>query len=246
MPLARLALLARALRQGRSGLGDRACRAVRDRVRTRGRAARGRARAAGRVPPFIAVLFALFTIAGGICVRGHFRATPALNTGSASARGHACQPDGHNRRVNAADPAAAEGERRPPVSRSCGRVLHPDRRQRRRSAVAARRSAAVHRLPQRRRLLLADTRAAVADRRSSRRRCSRSSTSSTPSVPARARSGSRAITTRSGRARGPANFVLLAAVVGAVLVSGLWKPGITLNVLGMPLALAERRARRAR
>ena len=31
--------------------------------------------------PFIAVLFALFTIAGGICVRGHFRATPALNTG---------------------------------------------------------------------------------------------------------------------------------------------------------------------
>jgi len=31
--------------------------------------------------PFIAVLFALFTIAGGICLRGHLRATPALNTG---------------------------------------------------------------------------------------------------------------------------------------------------------------------
>ena len=31
--------------------------------------------------PFIAVLFALFTISGGICLRGHFRATPALNTG---------------------------------------------------------------------------------------------------------------------------------------------------------------------
>ncbi len=31
--------------------------------------------------PFLAVLFALFTIAGGICVRGQFRATPGLNTG---------------------------------------------------------------------------------------------------------------------------------------------------------------------
>jgi len=30
--------------------------------------------------PFLAVLFALFTISGGICVRGQFRATPALNT----------------------------------------------------------------------------------------------------------------------------------------------------------------------
>ncbi len=36
---------------------------------------------------------------------------------------------------------------------------------------------------------------------------------------------------------GSANFVLLAAVVGTVLVSGLWKPGITLNVMGMPLPL---------
>ena len=31
--------------------------------------------------PFIAVLFALFTIASGICLRGNFRATPAFNTG---------------------------------------------------------------------------------------------------------------------------------------------------------------------
>jgi Na+/H+ antiporter NhaD/arsenite permease-like protein len=31
--------------------------------------------------PFVIILFALFTIAGGICVRGQFRATPALNTG---------------------------------------------------------------------------------------------------------------------------------------------------------------------
>ena len=31
--------------------------------------------------PFVIILFALFTIAGGICLRGQFRATPALNTG---------------------------------------------------------------------------------------------------------------------------------------------------------------------
>ena len=31
--------------------------------------------------PFIAILFALYTIAGGICVRGSFFGTPALNTG---------------------------------------------------------------------------------------------------------------------------------------------------------------------
>ena len=31
--------------------------------------------------PFVAILFALFTIAGGICVRGAFVGTPALNTG---------------------------------------------------------------------------------------------------------------------------------------------------------------------
>src|SRR6266496_5463420 len=31
--------------------------------------------------PFVVILFALFTIAGGICVRGAFVGTPALNTG---------------------------------------------------------------------------------------------------------------------------------------------------------------------
>jgi Na+/H+ antiporter NhaD/arsenite permease-like protein len=31
--------------------------------------------------PFIAVLFALFTISGGICLRGRFRGTPGFNTG---------------------------------------------------------------------------------------------------------------------------------------------------------------------
>ncbi len=36
---------------------------------------------------------------------------------------------------------------------------------------------------------------------------------------------------------GSANFLLLAAVIGTVLMSGLWRPGVTLDVLGTPLAL---------
>jgi Na+/H+ antiporter NhaD/arsenite permease-like protein len=36
---------------------------------------------------------------------------------------------------------------------------------------------------------------------------------------------------------GSFNFVLLAGVIGAVLVSGLWKSGATLSVLGTPLAV---------
>jgi len=36
---------------------------------------------------------------------------------------------------------------------------------------------------------------------------------------------------------GTVNILLLGAVIGAVLMSGLWKPGITVNVLGTPLEL---------
>ena len=36
---------------------------------------------------------------------------------------------------------------------------------------------------------------------------------------------------------GKANFVLLAAIVGLVLMSGFWKPGVAFNVLGTPVEL---------
>ncbi len=39
------------------------------------------------------------------------------------------------------------------------------------------------------------------------------------------------------RVEGKANFVLLAGVVGAVLMSGMWKPGVAFDVFGTPLAL---------
>lgn len=36
---------------------------------------------------------------------------------------------------------------------------------------------------------------------------------------------------------GKANFILLLGVIGAVLLSGLWKPGVEFNIYGTPLAL---------
>ncbi len=39
------------------------------------------------------------------------------------------------------------------------------------------------------------------------------------------------------RLEGKANFVLLGVIVGLVLMSGLWKPGIAFNVLGTPVEL---------
>ena len=39
------------------------------------------------------------------------------------------------------------------------------------------------------------------------------------------------------RIEGGFNFLLLAAVIGAILMSGLWNPGVTFDVLGTPLPL---------
>ena len=63
--------------------------------------------------PFIVLLFALFTVSGGIHIRGNLHGSPALNTGLLGARHGAGQRDGHDRRVDAADPAAAARQRQP-------------------------------------------------------------------------------------------------------------------------------------
>jgi Na+/H+ antiporter NhaD/arsenite permease-like protein len=39
------------------------------------------------------------------------------------------------------------------------------------------------------------------------------------------------------RIRGKINFVLIAAIIAAILLSGTWKPGITFDVFGTPVAL---------
>ncbi len=41
------------------------------------------------------------------------------------------------------------------------------------------------------------------------------------------------------RVRGTLNILLLMAIVGAVLVSGLWRPGVAFTVLGTPVALQD-------
>ena len=140
--------------------------------------------------PFLAMLFALFTIAGGICLRGTLAGTPARQHRAPRAGRLPREHHGHDRRVDAADPAAAHRQRGAAPPRARRRLLHPPRRQRGRRAVAARRSAAVHRLPQGRRFLLDHARAGVADAVSRASRCSRCSTrsitcSTAASAPAR-------------------------------------------------------------
>ncbi len=88
--------------------------------------------------PFVILLFALYTIAGGIALRGTLVGTPALNTGLlalgtalASLMGTTGAAMLLIRPLLAANEAeAAQGSHR--------RVLHHPRRQRRRRAIAAR------------------------------------------------------------------------------------------------------------
>ena len=74
-------------------------------------------------------------------------------------------------------------------------------------------------------------------------RCWRSSTWSTPGS-ARRESVAPPASYEPLAIDGAVNFVLIAGVVGAVLLSGIWKPGIVFDVAGTPLELQEPRARR--
>ena len=57
--------------------------------------------------PFVILLFSLYTIAGGICVRGTLVGTPATNYALLAIGAAARQRHGHHRRGDAADSAAA-------------------------------------------------------------------------------------------------------------------------------------------
>jgi hypothetical protein len=63
--------------------------------------------------PFILLLTALFTVSGGIYIRGNLHGTPLLNTGICWRLGRAGQRHGHHRRVDAADPPADPRQRQP-------------------------------------------------------------------------------------------------------------------------------------
>ena len=189
--------------------------------------------------PFIIVLFALFTISGGICLRGECSAaTPARNTGLLSFGAALASVMGTTGASMLLIRPLLTAEPRPAPPRPHGGVLHPAGGKHRGRAVAARRSAAVHRLSQGCRLLL-DHGA----------RCCGPTLFLTATllglfyvVDRRLFAASRMavdIIEHSFRVRleGTFNLVLLAGVVGAVLLSGLWKPDVSFDVLGTPVAL---------
>ncbi len=61
--------------------------------------------------PFVAILFALFTIAGGICLRGALAGPPLVNVGLLALGASTRERHGDDGRVDAADPAAHHRER---------------------------------------------------------------------------------------------------------------------------------------
>ena len=55
--------------------------------------------------PFIVLLTALFTVTGGIHIKGNLHGSPSIEHGPAGDRHGAGGLDGHDRGVDAADPA---------------------------------------------------------------------------------------------------------------------------------------------
>ena len=99
--------------------------------------------------PFVVILFALYTIAGGICFRGSFVGTPWLNTGILALGALLASIMGTTGASMLLIRPLLARQRRPQPQGALGRVLHRPGRQRRRRAVAAWRSAALHRVPAR-------------------------------------------------------------------------------------------------
>ena len=188
LPLLAPHVLAPPFRQGRGGLGAGLPAAVRA-DRTAPPLAGGALVHAllAEYIPFIILLTALFAVAGGIHIRGNLHGSPALNTGDPRDRRGAGEPDGHHRRVDAADPAADPRQRQPQAQGARGRVLHLHRLERRRLADAAGRSAAVPRLPEGRRLLLDREEHLSRDPVPVSARCWRCSMRSTAGIPPRRR-----------------------------------------------------------
>ena len=185
---------------------------------------------------FIILLFALYVVAGGVLITGTLRGGPLVNAGILVLGTAMASIVG----TTGAAMILVRPLIRANATRSAQRarrgVFHLPGRQYRRRAVAARRSAAVRRLPARRRFLLDHHASRLSRRRSSRRWCWRSSS--------RSISGSRA-----ARQRPPPphpsrcgcaasiNLPLIACIIGAILLSAAWKPGIEYDVYGTHVAL---------
>ena len=198
----------------------------------------------GEFLSFIVVLFALYTVAGGIVVSGSLRGTPLVNTAIlAFGAGIASIVGTTGAAMILIRPMIRANAGAPPP-RARDRVLHHPGRQCGRRADAARRSAAVRRLPARGRLLLDRAASVAADAH----RCAASVLALfllVDLVPARDSPKPRCIQSAEPiRIRGAINLVLIAAIIGAILLSALWKPGIALRRARHQARTAEPRARR--
>jgi hypothetical protein len=195
---------------------------------------------AGEYLPFIILLTALFTVSGGIYIRGNLHGSPSMNTGPAGHRHGAGQLMGTTGAsmllIRPADPR----QRRPPHKVHVFVFFIFLVSEHRRLADAARRPAAVPGLPEGRQLLLDDARTCGSEtlfmrhgaagpvlRASTASGTARKAVRSRDPTPDTPPCGSRVASTSSCWRRS----------VGAVLMSGTWKPGIQFTVFHVTLEL---------
>jgi len=191
--------------------------------------------------PFIAVLFALFTIAGGICIAGELRASPALNTGVlalGAALASVMGTTGASMLLVRPLLTANEGRRFRAhavvffilLVGNVGGALSPLGDP---PLFIGFLKGVDFTWPAR--ALFVPTVAIVAalllvfylvDRVLMARERASGGPAPLPDPPVRRIA-----------LEGAANLLLLCAVIGAVLMSGLWRPGVTLDVMGTPLPL---------
>ena len=188
--------------------------------------------------PFIVLLLALFTVTGGIHIKGNLHGSPSMNTALLAVgtvlAGWMGTTGASMLLIRPHDPR----QRRPAAQGPRLRLLHLPGVEHRRRADAARRSAAVPGLPEGRQLLLdhhAPVQRDAALRHRAARRCS---TPSTATGTARKATSSAIPTPESPvRIEGGVNIILLAAIVGVVLASGTWNPGVHFTVFHVTLEL---------
>jgi Na+/H+ antiporter NhaD/arsenite permease-like protein len=167
--------------------------------------------------PFIILLFALFTVAGGILVSGELRGNAATNTeilGVGTLAASVIGTTGASMILIRPLLRANEGRRHPVHV-----VIFFIRLQHRRGIDAARRPAALRRLPARRRLLL-DREEPLATDRDRGRHPARGLHRARPLA-----RGKETGTPTRRREANPHPRQSLAGIIAAILMSALWKPG---------------------
>jgi Na+/H+ antiporter NhaD/arsenite permease-like protein len=185
---------------------------------------------------FIILLFALFTIAGGI-LSGNMHGTPLVNAGllviGAVLASSVVGTTGASM-IMIRPIIRANDNRR--VQRACRRLLHLPGVEHRRLADAAGRSAAVRRLPARRRFLLDDAAPVAETLFVGALLLAIFFALDVDSAPQGRGSAPEDQGPHAGfphQASGLVNIPLLAGVIAAILMSASWKPGVAFTVIGV-------------